>query len=341
MPEAPALLPTAGRFVVWNVWDNRDLRERIPLIVQELADLDGSVMALQELGLNEYPQIFSALGRLVGEPAWAAVTSRTANDGAAGFFKAGNRSVWWRPSKWVHVKHRSITLQPDDRQVPAVLLRSKATGRELWFYSVHLSHTVAKDDERDDQARQLVPFLNSLGPEPKLGGGDINDTGNSVRDILRKAGHTNAVVLGKSTAPTHGDRRLDEVFTAGVELVEVTVHNPGPASDHRPLLVRWALPGTATPPKPKYLGPYELLTNVWAVQHNPTGAKNLPKDGARKPYGKLGYRPKGFVLRNVVKLVQAKDSAGKEHTYAVTETGNRYAMGDTPNKRNYVRELAK
>jgi len=333
---------TAGRFVVWNVWDNRDLPGRIPLIVKVLDELDGSVYALQELGGNEYPQIFGALGDLMGEPEWSAVTSRTANDGRSGFFKAGNRSVWWRPSKWEHVKHRSITLQPDDRQVPAVLLRSRATGRELWFYSVHLSHTVAKDDERDDQARQLVPFLASLGPEPKIGGGDINDTGFSVRDILRKAGHVSALALGKSDEPTHGDRRLDEVFADDVDLVEVTVHEVGRASDHRALRARWRIPGDVTPPpRPKYLGPFQLLTPVWAVQHNPTGAKNLPKDGTRKPYGKAGHRPAGFVLRNVVKLVQAKDSAGKEHTYAVTETGNRYAMGDSPNRRNWVKEISK
>jgi endonuclease/exonuclease/phosphatase family metal-dependent hydrolase len=341
--------PTYGRAIGLNFWDDRQLGIRIPLLAALLTRYEGSIICGQELGSNEYPQIFNAVGKALDEPAWEDITTRSPNTGAYGMFKAGNRAVFWRPSKWKHLAHASINLQPDDRQVPMVLLESLTTGERVAAGSLHLSHTAAKAAARLRQIGQFISWsddvLNGWGDPPALVLGDINSTGTvkdpgDVRLAMRKGGWRDLIQITGRADPTHGDRRLDEGFTRnGMDVRAVTTFSGGKATDHAGQLVQFT--AAVKPAKPVYLGPFQLLTDVWAIQHNPQKDPRKPKDGTRKPYGKLGYRPKGYRLANVVRLIQAKDSAGKEHTYALTATGNRYAMGDSPNKRNWIRDLSK
>lgn len=245
-PEEPAM--TNLRIGVLNVGDNNDEAGRRAGLVKALSEMDASIYLLQECSLNEYPALFQALGGKLGVEEWTKITRATKNDGKLGLYKAGNRVILFDPGKWDLRSRASVTLTPDARQVPAVRLRSRATGAELAVGSVHLSYTAAKAAARDGQARQLVAWIDKLGWDmPWVLGGDWNDSGTvanpgSVRDIMRRAGYTSGLELTRDDTPTHRAGRIDDgLFSADFDVRAITIGDSYGATDHRPLLLQGSI----------------------------------------------------------------------------------------------------
>jgi endonuclease/exonuclease/phosphatase family metal-dependent hydrolase len=111
-------------------------------------------------------------------------------DAASSPEPATAQSVVWRDDVWRLVAGRSfpIPFLDGSRPQPMVLLRHRATGREMWFVNVHLTprHDLRDGEgERDEATRALaaqVRFLRETGL-PIVVTGDMNEHGEIFCDL--------------------------------------------------------------------------------------------------------------------------------------------------------------
>ena len=203
-PEPPTgARPFHIRFATYNVrtsnlnnaawrdshvgWDSNDAA-RMQRVADEIAGQSLTVVAAQEMRANERNAVLSRLRSEHGQD-WGHTSARQpALDDTAVLFL---RSVWRK----VRETHFLIPLQGDlrDRYQVGVLLQHRATGRAVWFYSVHFAAGgAAGADERAEAARRTVTSIRERAiatDRPFVLGGDFNATsGSRVGDIFRASG---------------------------------------------------------------------------------------------------------------------------------------------------------
>lgn len=125
------------------------------------------------------------------------------------------------------VEHRTLrlALRPERRRLQAA--RVQSDDAELWVGNLHA--TVHDDAAaRSESERARVAMMRWAARTPLLLGGDFNVRGLALAGLARAANHD-----------------VDYIFVSGLEPVsEVRVLNRGTLSDHAPVAVALATPGT-------------------------------------------------------------------------------------------------
>ena len=124
-----------------------------------------------------------------------------------------NVGILYKVDKWEQIAVRKLDMdnaEAADRRIVLVLLRSKATGADVWFGSTHLS--TLWPWWRRHQARKVVGLLKTLpnnGIQRSVVMGDLNDyaqhDSTSVRQVFAEAGFYELRVR-LSEAQMTGDR---------------------------------------------------------------------------------------------------------------------------------------
>lgn len=167
-------------------WDAND-RARMERVADEILDQALTVVAVQEIRAVERDAVLARL-RERGQ-AWGHTTAeQPALDDTAVLYL---RSEWRK----VRETHFLIPLQGDlrDRYQVGVLLEHRATGRAVWFYSVHFAAGGDSGaEERAEAARRTVRSIRERavdGGRPFVLGGDFNAVASGpVGDIFRASG---------------------------------------------------------------------------------------------------------------------------------------------------------
>lgn len=276
-PEPPAgASPFRIRFATYNVrtsnldnsawrdshvgWDAND-RARMERVADEIVDQRLTVVAAQEIRGVERDAVLARLREHGQAWGWTTYQQPGLDDTAVLFL----RSEWRK----VRETHFLIPLQGDlrDRYQVGVLLEHRATGRAVWFYSVHFA---AGGDSgaaaRLEAARRTVRSIRERaidGGRPFVLGGDFNAVASGpVGDVFRatdfmryarnaadsrvndgcKTFNGNAGWEGRQQCPGGEAPHIDHVWVSRSDMrvethrVTATVRTSR-ASDHNPLTV--------------------------------------------------------------------------------------------------------
>ena len=181
-PETRARVMTsnirrADKEVPGHTWLSR--RHRVAKLI---ADWQPSVVAVQECDSTMYGYLLRKLRELTGVE-WAMV-------------RHPNVGILYKVGRWEQLAVRKLDMDNSnetDRRIVLVLLRSKATGAEVWFGSTQLS--TLWPWWRRYQARKVVALLRTLpnnGIQRSVVMGDLNDyaqhDSTSVRQVFAEAG---------------------------------------------------------------------------------------------------------------------------------------------------------
>lgn len=168
-------------------WDSNDAA-RMQRIADTIASQALTVVAAQEM---RRPERDAVLGRLKDKHAqdWGFTTAVQGADDTVVLFR---KSVWTK----VREVHFIIPMQAglEDRNQVGVLLEHKATGREVWVYSVHFAagDTAASNAARAEAAKRTVASIKARAVDDKLPfvlAGDFNATSDeNVGDVFRASG---------------------------------------------------------------------------------------------------------------------------------------------------------
>ncbi|MBI2391036.1 MAG: endonuclease/exonuclease/phosphatase family protein [Deltaproteobacteria bacterium] len=161
-----------------DAWNAQDLA----IAAQKL-----TVVAIQEMRRPERDAVVARLGDHHVQD-WGFTTLKQGADDTLVLFR---KSVWSK----VREVHFVIPLQPglDDRNQIGVLLAHKATGREVWVYSVHFAagDSAAAATARAEAAKRTVQSIQAEAADKKqpfVLAGDFNATSEEVvGDVLRKS----------------------------------------------------------------------------------------------------------------------------------------------------------
>lgn len=167
-------------------WDSND-GERMRRVADTIVSQSLTVVAMQEM---RRPERDAVLARLKDhhKQDWDFTTAKQGADDTVVLFR---KSVWTK----VREVHFLIPLQPglDDRNQIGVLLHHKATGREVWVYSVHFAagDTAASVSARAEAAKRTVLSITNEAvakKQPFILAGDFNATSEEVvGDVFRKS----------------------------------------------------------------------------------------------------------------------------------------------------------
>jgi len=167
-------------------WDSND-GDRMRRVADTIVSQKLTVVATQEMRRPEREAVLARLKTHHGQD-WAFTTQKQGADDTVVLFR---KSVWSK----VREVHFVIPLQPglDDRNQIGVLLQHKATGSDVWVYSVHFAagDTAAANSARAEAAKRTVQSIKSEAVEKKLPfilAGDFNATSDEVAfDVFRKS----------------------------------------------------------------------------------------------------------------------------------------------------------
>jgi endonuclease/exonuclease/phosphatase family metal-dependent hydrolase len=167
-------------------WDSND-GDRMRRIADTIVSQKLTVVATQEMRQPERDAVLARLKDYHSQD-WGFTTQKQGADDSVVLFR---KSVWSK----VREVHFLIPLQPGlgDRNQIGVLLQHKATGREVWFYSVHFAagDTAASNSARAEAAKRTVQSIKDEAvakKQPFVLAGDFNATSEEVvGDVFRSS----------------------------------------------------------------------------------------------------------------------------------------------------------
>lgn len=241
-----------------SVFDSDDA-ERMRRVADTIASQNLTVVAAQEINR---PLREAVLRRLATQHQqnWNSTTPKSPGDDTLVLFRA---SVW----KKIAETHYIIPIRNRRKRYSVgVLLQHRATGRQVWFYSVHFSAGATEEAKRarDEAARRTVKSIKNHAIDhnrPFVLGGDFNATAaSSVGDIFRNANFMRdtrgaadkkvnlgcatfnrfAGSAGRQDCPGGVARHIDQVWMpkSGVRVLKHQVtasKRTSRASDHNPV----------------------------------------------------------------------------------------------------------
>ena len=224
-------------------------RERAPLLVEQLVELDPDVVGLQEV--RRFPGQARWIAREAGRP-WTVRAD----------YKTGWKALWEGIallSRFPVTGHGRCRLGGDSRVAQRTTVELP-DGRSLDVYDTHLAD--GHVDLRTAQARRLLEWMDERPDTPQVVLGDFNSRPGSapVRVLTGRLRSAHALAHGSEPPRTAvGGGVLDYVFVN--ELVEVvdawvTFDRPSPAdpallpSDHLGVAARLRLLPPVPPPPP-------------------------------------------------------------------------------------------
>ncbi len=274
-PPPPKPAPFEIRFASYNVrtsnlnnaawgdhhvgWDGDD-GERMRRVADTIASQNLTVVAAQEMRRPERDAVLARLQSHHGQ-AWGFTTQKQGADDTVVLFR---KSVWSKVRETHFVVPMQSGLQP--RNQIGTLLQHKATGREIWVYSVHYAaggDAVAKK-AREEGAKRTLDSIQAravASGHAFVLGGDFNATSDgAVGDVFRGSGvmkyarsaadlkvndgcktfNGRAGSEGLQSCPGGAAAHIDQVWVAKAG-VQVTKHQvtanarTSRASDHNPL----------------------------------------------------------------------------------------------------------
>ena len=220
--------PAAGlRVVSWNV---RSLRDDSAGVAAALRDLHADVVLLQEA-----PRLLTAV------PANRRLASRAGlRRSVGGSLSCGNLLLVSPRVRVLQGRAVRLPKRPGLHRRGAVLAEVVVDGARLGLLGTHLD---LQPDARLDSARRLRRSALDLDV-PLLLAADLNDEPGSPTWTELSAG---LVDLGRELGPTFPqrapDRRIDALFADPVlEVLAVERPDPGPVTDHLPLVADLRVP---------------------------------------------------------------------------------------------------